>query len=406
MIISLKNLVALVCVGILLATPMFSFMEVVALFKGTLSSQTEALTPTFIKALRDLAALMILLIAAVKIVLTRTISTHVLIYSVFLVLTLLGILFSFQSSLFLTISGVRWTTFFFLSFLLIGFADESLLKRISTALFFLFLFHFLIQVLQLFFMQRWYGVNALGLSARSPGMFLIPNTGALFSILCLFFSMFYQWGRLSRGIVFTLVPLSVLLTASGTALFVYVLMMLLFVIHQRYLLVAIPALAIAGVFLFPALMLLTGRGQDYIEISLGTRLEIFLDAFRQASIWPIHFGVGTNSGVSFAQTLGLESGAMIVDSTYTSILINLGYSGAIFFIICLLIWGFGVLMLASRELIVFTVMFGAFAVTTILSETFPANLLGAILLGKYLTTNFKIHLTDPAKENVATDGAD
>ena len=75
---------------------------------------------------------------------------------------------------------------------------------------------------------------------------------------------------------------------------------------------------------------ITGRSEGDTMISGGTRLEILLESIENATFISNEFGTATNTAVS----LELEN-AFIADSTYTSLITNLGFF--VFFILLFII---------------------------------------------------------------------
>jgi hypothetical protein len=151
----------------------------------------------------------------------------------------------------------------------IKYLNINVLKRIGVILFFVFIVHFGFQILQLFFAGGWFGLNSFGLSARNPGIFFIPSTASFFSIIVLFFSMFYIENVKFKKIIFTLIPISVLLTASGTGVAVYIVCFGLYILDKK-MYVFLPILSIFSfIFFFFFVDLITGRsGLNHLALEL------------------------------------------------------------------------------------------------------------------------------------------
>jgi hypothetical protein len=385
-----------VLLTLLALTPIFSVMEVIALFQGTIESQAKALTPTAIKAIRDVGWALVIMLGLCSILIRRRVSSHFIVATVLSVLGAYAAFAMLPQSAYLAAAGVRWLMPVVMTFFLLGQVDEAFFHRAHRITRLLLILQLTVQFGQFFFASDWYGKNAFGFAARSPGFFLIPSTGAFFTMLCFFLAQFYSKSRAEKAVMTFLSMLSILLTASGTGYIVFMFALMLCVMGQKYIRVALPLMLIAAAFAFPFIMMLTGRGADYAEISFGSRVEIFIDAIETGTFLPSYFGVGTNTGVLMSNALDLPLQARIVDSTLTSVLINFGFFGFGLFLTGLLIWTACVLFLNKLELYVFTIIFVCFGVVVIVPECFPANLLFAALMAHYL--HRYVRFANPAHE--------
>jgi hypothetical protein len=124
-------------------------------------------------------------------------------------------------------------------------------------------------------------------------------------------------------------------------------------------------------------MFLNTRDANYISESGGTRLTIFVENFMESSLISTDFGYGTNSAVLLGK-------GEIMDSTFASLVVNLGYFG--FFMILALI--FIAILYAGitkdKMLFVFLIVFTLFSFTTIISEVYPVNLIFGVLMVYFL----------------------
>jgi hypothetical protein len=202
--------------------------------------------------------------------------------------------------------------------------------------------------------------------------------------MCFFMSQFYSNSRSEKWFIGVVSFISVALTASGTGYLVLLVIGALCAMGERRIRIALPIVLIFSAIAFPSVMLLTGRGADYVGISLGTRVDIFVDALTNATMLPSYFGLGTNTGVLLGRSMDSSLKAQILDSTYASIVVNLGLVAFVLFLIALLAWCAIVLLIDKLELYVFTIVFLAFGAVVIVPECFPANLLFAALMSHYL----------------------
>lgn len=378
------SLIQGVLLTLLALTPIFSVMEVFALFQGTLKSQAEALTPTAVKVIRDIGWMLVVVLGLASILMRRRVPAHFVVAAALIVLGAYAAIVMLPQSPYLVAAGLRWLLPIAMTFFLLGQVDETFFYRAHKIMRVLLVLHLCVQFGQFFFASGWYGKNALGFAARSPGFFLIPNTGAFFTVLCFFLAQFYSRSALEKAVLTFLSMLSIALTASGTGYLVFMLVLTLCMMGQRYIRVALPVMLVAAAVAFPFVMVLTGRGADYVDVSFGSRVELFLDAFENGTFLPTYFGIGTNTGVLLSKSLDLPLQAQIVDSTLTSVLINFGFLGFTLFLAGLTLWVACVLWLNKLELYVFTIIFVCFGIVVIVPECYPANLLFAAFMAHYL----------------------
>ena len=121
-------------------------------------------------------------------------------------------------------------------------------------------------------------------------------------------------------------------------------------------------------------------------MSGGIRLQVLANVIASGDAFPQLFGHATNTAVGFAANLALpgERGlAVIADSTYTSIIGNLGFIGIAGFVLGALVWALYLMHTPSLELYLFTAVFGLFGATTVVTEAYPMSLLFAVLMAHY-----------------------
>ncbi|MGI8509540.1 MAG: hypothetical protein ACR2MQ_09460 [Gemmatimonadaceae bacterium] len=370
----------LIVVGVAL-TPLFSIGELLALLRGLVQSQVVAYTPVYVKSVKDILMLVLIMLGLMRI--ARSGRTNLLAMPFLILLLYTAVVAVLASdSLTLALAGLRWIVPVFVTFFIYEFVDQTLMQRLARLLGLMLIVQFSLQIVELFFMSHWYGSNAFGLAARVPGFFLIPITAGFFAMTVLFFVHFYAGGRTLRRVTYAIVPASIFLTQSGTGLVVFAVVAALLILGIRRIWLLLPVGAAAVAVLFPLLPALTGRQQDYVAVSGGTRLDIFLNLFRHSEWVPTAFGYVTNTAVSLVANgaSGLRTDAIptIVDSTYASILGNLGVGGAIFFALFCLTWAITVICSRRLDLYVATVIFVLYGVTTIMFEAYPMNLLMAV----------------------------
>ena len=147
---------------------------------------------------------------------------------------------------------------------------------------------------------------------------------------------------------------------------------------------------ILSIFFSVILETTTGRGSNYVEISGGTRWEIFVDALNRASLLSSEFGVGTNSGILLIANQDEFNNSMIVDSMYAAIVVNTGLLGTFIFLIFILGWITFVFRYKQVDAICFTLIYLVFSSTINMTESFPINLLYAVVTAYYASSQTKI----------------
>lgn len=375
-----------IILSLLLITPIFSIQESLALIFGGILNNSTALTPVYIKAIKDLGFILMILIGFVGILKLKNVNK--IGFLIFLyILLILSTAFLYKNNLLIFLAGIRWLMPIIMMIFLIPYVGKNLLTKIAKILGYLFIFHFIFQIIQLFFAGGWFGFNALGFSARNPGMFFIPSTSAFFTILVLFFTMFYLNNELLKRFIFILAPISLLLTASGSGVAVYIVIMFLYFLKLKY----FKLLPIFGLVLFFIIIYtiedITGR-VGLLEESFGTRIKIFFDIINDSKIFSQSLGFGTSTGYLIANQYGFDFNMTSTDSTYASIIVNLGLISFFLTLIIVLLSLIVAWLNNNKELLIFIMIFGLFSATTSIFEAYPMNILFAILMAYYLK-NYK-----------------
>lgn len=374
--IKLETLINRLILTILIMTPIFTIQESISLVfgDGGFFNYSKAITPIYIKGLKDLFFIFIILISVIHIIQNLSINRMAarILGFMFLLVILPG--FYFSTDILIFLSGLRWLIPFILIAFLIDNVDKDLLYKIGTILFYLFILHFTFQIIHYFF--------AINPYMRNPGIFIVPNTAAVFAIIVLFFSKFYMKANLEKKI-HLLIPVSIFLTQSGTGIGIYVLFMIIFYTKRTALKYAPIIIIIVTVILLLYLDELSGR-QGLVENSLGPRITIFLDVLRSSVLLPEYFGHGTATSYLIANGYGIDLDTVMTDSWYAGIVVNLGLlissivmAGIIYlFLKFINTW--------NKEKLLFLMIYLLFGVTSSISESYPANLLFSVIVAFYL----------------------
>jgi hypothetical protein len=368
----------------ILIIPILSIGEIIGLFKGLNVSLTEVSTSIWIKAFRDIVVFLFAFKAVLLVWEGRKLPRS----SIFMYWILFGSLvvliismFYGQANLLLMFSLIRWlvpVTLPFAMFLVIGRLNR---RKYGQFVIFVFMIHFILQLLQLLFTSR-YGFSNIGLSIRNPGIFLVPNTAAGFSVVSYLTIREIAETSRNRFRLFRLVALlSVLMTASGTGMITFGVLLLT---ENRWLrsfaIFIIPVLVVGGL-LF--LNVLSVRGQNYVQMSLGTRFEVLISAFSSSGLFPENMGAGTNTAVLIESLKAASNGALIADSMLASVIFNLGNIGLLLFVPALLAALWSAFKMRTNRLFFQAVLTTIlFSFTTIITESyalfFPLSVLLAL----------------------------
>jgi hypothetical protein len=379
--------------------PLYSYGEVLTLLFGTLKSQSVVATPVVIKLIKDFFVIIVFITFFIKTIYLSSMSARalVLLFLIFLA-TVPSVIWSLNNDFLNLISGARWLIPFFLLVILVSSSDlDFLISRISKVLPMLLMVNLILQIYQLFYSGSWFGSLMGVYSLRNPGFFLIPSTSAFFTIMS--FLYLYFLSDFNKRLLYLLATTSVLLTFSVSAIFV-LLSIIVYLFFKNRINLAKDAtslvLMILIVLLLPSIIAILpylGRGEQFLEISGGTRFSIFLESIQGAHIISSNFGYGTNSAVLLSKVFSNTS-SLITDSAYTSLIINLGFWGFGFYL-CLASYTF---LLALKEnssiyLIVVYVMF-SYSFVANWMESFPFNYLIVILLAKLIRRRKEIDTSD------------
>jgi len=370
---------------LLILTPVFSIYEVFAFISGSLGNISSALTPIYIKIIKDLLIIFIICIGLVKSLRNNKIMFYYS-YTFFILSCLIALIFSYnQTPVMILLAGIRWGLPFLLVPFIYDIVDEKLNYNIAIVLSLLLIFAFVLQLFELKFSSGWYGLNKFGLSKRNPGFFVVPLTMAAFSLFTHYFATSFLNKGIYRNIILFIIPISVLLTGSGTGILTYSTLVAVWVyrkIKQKELVFIFLIFALLGMIVM--LPIISSRPNIYT--SLFTRLSFYGKYITIENLFfSNQFGIGTNTGVLLGFLKNSDiSGSLIVDSTFLSIILNIGVIGFIFFLYFIYYAFNNKLYNKLYNKIYFIIISVFFMITSILFELFPMNLLFSVTLVDFL----------------------
>ena len=266
--------------------------------------------------------------------------------------------------------GLRWI-FPFMLFLLMGDWSEVLDTAAAVPWILLGLVSSLaVQVFQLFYMPPVFGEIFPGVPARTPGFFVAPNSTAFFVCASAACVMVFAPSKLKLKMLAVGLALMVsLLAQSGTGMVTAVLLGLwLMCGRHRYVfwMLTLCTFALA----LPNLDFLTMR-EDYVELSGGGRLDVFLDIARESAFSIARFGLYTNTANLMSAN---PENQLAPDSLLASWVGNFGLFAALGAVLCALFIRYRMRSVDWSQAMPCVLVFGIFSMTTIVFEAFPMNL--------------------------------
>lgn len=371
----------LMIIGVLV-TPLLSINEVSALMSGNLISQGIVLTDPWIKSIKDIVFVLLLLVGLLsQITFDKRHSKHlVFIFYTLISLLLFSIILGDWNQALILLSGLRWFIPFLLPFFIYPFVDENTIKDMIKPLQAVFIVHFLLQIIQLNIAYEWYGLNRFGLSARSPGIFLIPATSAAFTVMVFYLSRYFNNSGLLSNLAITLISfISIVLTESLMGLIgFFILLTLLHLKKERIWFASILVATITPIIVYAFLNMNT-RGSEMLAVSGGGRADILQNTFSRTGLFSSEFGRGTNTAY-----LIMDNGGLPTDSTYAALLVNFGIFGLLFFLVILTIPFIYATLNKLKPLAAFIILVSVFSLSLNISETYPVNLLAVLVISFFI----------------------
>ncbi len=365
----------------LIITPIFTIQESLALISVDQRNQintSNTITPVYIKALKDLFFITIILMSFLIIAQSLTVKRDTLRFLGVIFFLILLPAYYYHTNILVYLSGIRWLLPFILAAFLFGHIDRDLLQKMGTVMFYIFIIHFSIQITQFLFSYGYFGLNAFGLSGRNPGIFYVPSTAAVFVIMVLFFSKYYMKKSLEKKISY-LIPISILLTASGTGVGVYIIFFTIYYLRENYIRFMPVILIFIGITLLFILNYFPGRS-GLVEDSLGARYVHFKEALFHATLLPEYFGYGTATAELIRNKFNYEFLLPRTDSFYASLIVNLGLINFLLVVLGLFILFVNITVSQDKEKLILFIICSLIAVTTSITESYPMNLIFSVLI--------------------------
>lgn len=358
--------------------PFLSIGELINLFSGTASLIGNA-TGLF-KASKDIIFILLIILGGLGYLASLKTNLKIFFYAYCVLVTAIpSIAMSMGNDFYYTASGLRWLIPIILPLFILKTVDSEFMKEASTYLLVLLLLHFAAQVLESIFAPSFFGRSSLGINLRNPGLFIIPNTGAFFTIISLYTVLFFSdMAERKKFIIVMVSVLSVLLAMSTTGIIVLPVLLFLYYFRSKYI-KHLPILIVFTVILATSLLIGSAERSD-ADVSGRNRVEIFTENFSNARVFSDLFGYGTNTALIIAKD------AWGMDSTYASLVVNLGYWGFIIFMSLLISGIFYTALSKNREMLTIFIIIALFSATTIIYEVYPANLIFSLTVAYFLNS--------------------
>lgn len=382
-------MIAAIVLAALALTPLYTAGEVIALHNGVSIDLRVALTPLPLKLIKDVAMLALAALGFWR--LAPPARSLALVFAPFAAvcvgsLALTAATNAPRDAFLLALSGARWLFAGVLAVALAGRLDARLMRAVALMVGALLVCNTLLQLYQTFHLATpGFGYNAAGLTYRPSGFFINGSTAGYLAIAAAFLAWRFGPGRPARVLVAGAAILSVVLSQAGTALAGLAMLGLFAARGDRHLLPKMVLLPVLVALTFLAAPQVTGRF-GLLEGSGGGRLRLLAEAARQSGLISDRFGLGTNSAVVLETTteaLARAQPPIVQDSAYVAVLINTGWAGLATLagaVVVLLARAVRARAVGPAALLIALAVMG---VSQNVSETWPANLVGALCLAFY-----------------------
>lgn len=287
-----------------------------------------------------------------------------------LLIVVMMALSAINNGFFIAVLGFRWVFPFILFVMMkdiVNFLDKLIIVRtILTGMFVCFV----MQLYQLANMPPVFGEILPGVPARTPGIFIAPNSAAFFACASCAYIMIIC--RSYRRLVMLSIYFSLIigcLAQSGTGIITSMLLLLWFHSKKsatRFFFFAVLVLAV----LVPNLNEWTMR-DDYLEISGGGRLDILKDILNRGFFSVSNFGVYTNSANLHSYNPESQTAP---DSLIAAWVGNFGFFSIFAAVLAYLIIKNDMADVNFEAILPCLITFFSFSMTTIVFEAFPMNM--------------------------------
>jgi len=340
---------------------------------------------TFFKVPREILMFLLFIVSLMNIL--KPNFSNILTLYVLILLGITSVCFLSNDASEVAVFGVRWALPFFLMPLLNNQISNEFLIKIAKLLFVVLLLNVICQMFQMFLMPAYRGVNLFGLSGRLGGFFALPSIAGAFSAIVLFFISYFPPFKTKWKMVFYkgLAIFGVFLSMSSTGMgLILIVIGLPIAMRSKFSFLIIVASFFLSAIALSSLDSLTGRAEGSSEASFSTRIDIFLAQVNNSEIVSIgNFGNATNGAVGSGRRSEAMTQAFVVDSLYTTVLVNYGLLPFLIFMVLLLLSAVYIFFIYQDiRLKIFFIVVVLSSASLITTEIYPVNLL-IVILGAY-----------------------
>lgn len=355
----------------IIATVLQNYFDIEAILSGATLNLTAYEGPIVFKLLKDFLYLTLLALITRIAIKTRRLPITKSSLAFGLVMLLSFVISAALNDLTIAVIGLRWAIPFVIFLLLRDLALRVNPKRGTFWLLFAMLACLCAQIYELFYMPPIYGEILGGWPARTPGFFLAPNSTAFFACCCCAcISVFAHDEHRIRVTAACIAMVICLLAQSGTGI-VTATVLLIWIANSRFSLLSMGAAAIIGALVFWNLNTITMR-DDFVAVSGGNRIDVFIDTFSTALTSIGNFGIYTNAGTLQENAFAINFAA---DSLWASWFGNFGILAPVQLALVTIFVLKDMKTVYWRAAFPCVLVFLLFSMTTIIFEAFPMNLL-------------------------------
>ena len=359
---------------VLVATLVQNYFDLMTLLSGGGLDIGSYSGPIWLKVGKDLVYGMLLVAVAVQALRLRRapVSDHA--FAILLVVGMMALVSLLANGAMIAALGVRWALPFLLFLLMGDWAPRIEPRKAVLWLLAGTVVCLAAQIYQLFNMPPVFGEVLPGIPARTPGIFIAPNSTAFFACASAAAVRAYAPQERNWGWAAVLLALAVsLLAQSGTGIVAAAILILQMSSARRPAIVWILA-TLGGAVIFLSLDRITQR-DDYVALSGGGRVEVLFDTVRRSFVSIGNFGVFTNAANLQVAT---SQEKVASDSLVASWLGNLGLMAVPAAILTFLFVRERMRPMDWSRAGPCLIVFALFAMTTIVFEAFPMNLYLAV----------------------------
>lgn len=362
------------CVPLIMLSALFqNYYDLQSVMSGESLKLYQAQGPLIVRALKDISYTLIGIAIVIHAYRNRANAFGVAFFAILTICLSLAIVSSGEHGALTAALGLRWAAplllFIMMKEWVRGFDGAKAIPWVYGGL----VVCLTLQIYQLFYMPPVYG-TIFGLSARTPGIFLAPNSASFFGCACAAFIHVYSRNSFRHSIIASLFAIAIsALAQSGTGVFVcFALLLQAFFARTQALLILAMAVSVPAIFA----NLDTFLSRDgLVELSGGGRVDRFWEIVEESAASVNNFGYYTNAA-NLADDASQFRRA--VDSLVASLIGNFGLLLVVVLVILFLFIVRNFRGTTVRLVFSPLAVFAIFSFTTIIFEAYPMNLLLAL----------------------------